>query len=146
MRLLPTTSDTMISDHFQHLVQNVDFVSPFIWECTRFCLSETASPNSIALELFAAGAEILHEYQLSGFIGIFDSFMERINRRYCVSLEILCQASDKEGQVVKLGIWHNNNLGRSELLSRVERSKLISVPSFANLGTLADIPRELIAT
>lgn len=60
MRLLPTTSNTMISDHFSHLIEHTYFASPLIWECTRFCLTEKAAPQATALQLFAAGADILN--------------------------------------------------------------------------------------
>jgi acyl homoserine lactone synthase len=118
MRLLPTTSNTMISDHFSHLIENIDFVSPLIWECTRFCLSEKAVPQVTALQLFAAGADILQQHRLKGFIAVFDPFMERIYRRYGVKPEVLGTAHDDEGRIVKVGIWHDDNLVRSTILER----------------------------
>lgn len=123
MRFLPTTSNSMISDHFRYLVENIDFVSPFIWECSRFCLSEKVSPKSTALELFGAGAILLQKYQLAGFIGLFDPLMERVYRRYGVAPEVIQQAKDNDGKLVKLGIWHNDNLIRTELLCKIAQAK-----------------------
>ena len=45
MRFLPTTGRTMVNDHFRNLTDGVEIRSPFIWECTRFCLSVDASPR-----------------------------------------------------------------------------------------------------
>lgn len=128
MRLLPTTSNTMISDHFQYLIQDIDFVSPFIWECTRFCLSEKSCPQATALELFAAGANILEQYQIQGFIAVFDPFMERIYRRYGVPPEVLGTASDDQGRTIKVGIWHDDNLVRSSLRERATAKTTMSAP------------------
>ena len=46
MRFLPTTGQTMVNDHFVDLMDGVELQSPFIWECTRFCLN----PNAVAAD------------------------------------------------------------------------------------------------
>lgn len=125
MRLLPTTSNTMISDHFQHLVNGIDFVSPTIWECTRFCLSEKTCSRATALQLFTAGADILQQHQLEGFIAVFDPFMERIYRRYGVQPEVLGTVCDDKGRTVKVGIWHDDNLVRNVLFERTKAAKMM---------------------
>ena len=122
MRLLPTTGPTMISEHFCNLVENIDFVSPAIWECTRFCISESRGAGAVALSLFQAGAEIMQQNRLIGFVGIFDPRMVRIYRRYGVQPEVLAKSKPKSGDEVCFGMWHNEADTREALLSQEPRS------------------------
>lgn len=119
MRFLPTTSNTMIHDHFSDLVEGVDFCSPTVWECTRFCISEERGRGDTVLRLLHAGAEIMNSFSLDGFVAVFDSSMRRIYRRYGVEPEVLGSGRDTEGNTVNVGIWHNDNLFRDSLEARL---------------------------
>ncbi|MEP5728737.1 MAG: acyl-homoserine-lactone synthase [Sulfitobacter sp.] len=150
MRLLPTTSNTMISDHFAFIVPDASVTSPFIWECTRFCVSESASQKATALRLFGAGAQILERYELSGLVGVFDPLMERIYRKYGVSPEVLGEAKDNSRMgSIKLGLWHNDNLARALLEQRLEVEAADTLvqfpPSASNEMSLAGV-QGLLAT
>ena len=119
MRFRPTVSRNMISEHFSHVVPNVDFKSPFIWECTRFCISRTA-PDSVAHSLLAAGAKLMQLHDLASFVAVFDSRMTRLYRRYGVSPEVLGSSIDTQGNTVNVGLWHNNAGLASQLLKDYE--------------------------
>ncbi|MGR3495705.1 acyl-homoserine-lactone synthase [Citreimonas sp.] len=103
MRLLPTVGQTMVNDHFVHLTDGVRIESPFIWECTRFCLSRDATPG-VAAALMLAGGEVMREFDIEHFVGVFDARMVRIYRRIGSSPEIL--GSQGEGRErISVGLW-----------------------------------------
>lgn len=103
MRLLPTIGRTMVNDHFSHLTDGVRIESPLIWECTRFCLSRNATPG-VAAALMLAGGEVMQEFGIEHYVGVFDARMVRIYKRIGSSPDILGQ----EGQgrsMIAVGLW-----------------------------------------
>ena len=103
MRLLPTTSDTMVNDHFLHLTDGVRIASPKIWECTRFCIGPNATPQTAAA-LMLAGGEVLQGFGLMSFVGVFDARMVRIYKRIGSSPDILgTQGSGRDA--ISVGLW-----------------------------------------
>jgi len=103
MRFLPTTGDTMVNDHFSHLTDGVKISSPLIWECTRFCLAPKADRRVTAALTVAAG-EVMDEFKLEHFVGVFDPRMERIYRLMGLSPEVIGRATH-EGEEVGVGLW-----------------------------------------
>ena len=57
----------------------VEIRNPLVWECTRFCLSESAEPKVSAMLMLAA-LEIGLNFHLSDLVGVFDARMVRIYR------------------------------------------------------------------
>lgn len=103
MRFLPTTGRTMVNDHFLHLTDDVPFQSPFIWECTRFCLARGAEPGTAAA-LMLAGGEIMQGFGIKHFVGVFDARMVRIYNRIGAAPEVL--GTQGEGrQSISVGLW-----------------------------------------
>ena len=103
MRFLPTVGPNMVQDHFSHLTDGVRIESPLIWECTRFCLSPNAERVVSATLVLAAG-EIMENFYLSHFIGVFDPRMERIYRIFGVDPDVI--GTDGEGdQRIGVGLW-----------------------------------------
>lgn len=103
MRLLPTTGRTMVNDHFLHLTDGVRIQSPLIWECTRFCLARGAKPG-VAAALMLAGGEVMQQFGVAHYVGVFDARMVRIYRRIGSSPEVL--GSEGEGrEAVSIGLW-----------------------------------------
>ena len=111
LRLLPTTGDTMLRDHFTEVFDGVVIESPVIWECTRFCVDSRASENltprgvqSVTMELLlgicetglAAGAEQI--------VGVFDRRMIRIYQRGGWSPELVGENGEGRDRVY-LGLW-----------------------------------------
>jgi acyl homoserine lactone synthase len=111
LRLLPTTGDTMLRDHFTEVFDGVVIESPVIWECTRFCVDSQASENltprgvqSVTMELLlgicetglAAGAEQI--------VGVFDRRMIRIYQRGGWSPELVGENGTGRDRVY-LGLW-----------------------------------------
>lgn len=120
MRLLPTTGQTMVNDHFVHLTDGVTIQSPQIWECTRFCLSPDAAPTTAAA-LMLAGGEILQGFGLMSYVGVFDARMVRIYSRIGSSPEVL--GSEGLGrEKISVGLWHFDK----EAQARVARQAGIS--------------------
>ncbi|WP_147125931.1 acyl-homoserine-lactone synthase [Shimia ponticola] len=103
MRLLPTTSNTMVNDHFLHLTDGVRIESPKIWECTRFCLGPRATPQTAAA-LMLAGGEVLQGFGLTSFVGVFDARMVRIYKRIGASPEVL-GSQGKGRDAISVGLW-----------------------------------------
>ncbi len=103
MRFLPTTGATMVHDHFLHLTDGVRIASPFIWECTRFCIAPNA-PRTTAAKLMLGAAEMGLASGLSHAIGVFDARMTPIYRRLGWPPAILGRAGAGR-QAISVGLW-----------------------------------------
>ncbi|SEK57398.1 acyl homoserine lactone synthase [Roseivivax marinus] len=103
MRLLPTTGETMVNDHFHHLTGGVRIESPLIWECTRFCLARDTDPGTAAA-LMLAGGEVMRGFGVEHYVGVFDARMVRIYRRIGASPEVL--GAEGQGRArIAVGLW-----------------------------------------
>lgn len=118
MRFLPTTGDTMTADHFLHLTDGVRVESPFIWECTRFCLAPDA-PARISGALMAAGGELMREFHLTHFLGVFDARMVRIYRMIGSSPDVL-GSQGKGREQISVGLWAWDQAEHLEVIERAE--------------------------
>ena len=87
-RLLPTFGQTLLNDHFAHLMDGAPFVSPHIWECTRFCLGAGAG-RQVAAGLFLSGVPLLERFGLAGVVGVFDKPMLRVYAAIGAAPEII---------------------------------------------------------
>lgn len=116
MRFLPTTGDTMINDHFLSLTDGVEIRSPFIWECTRFCLAPDTLPR-VSAALMLGGMELGLAFHLSHAVGVFDARMVRVYRRLGWGPVIL--GSDGAGRdAISVGLWAFEDELRPRLLER----------------------------
>lgn len=124
MRLLPTTGPTMVNDHFSHLNGGGHIVSPLIWECTRFCLSREAG-SRVAAALMLAGGEVMRNFGVEHYVGVFDARMVRIYRAIGSSPEIL--GADGEGRDrISVGLWEFTGESRARVARRAGLSPEIS--------------------
>ena len=112
MRFLPTTGDTMVNDHFLHLTQGVRIASPFIWECTRFCLAPGAEAR-VSAALMLGGLELGLRFGLSHAVGVFDARMVRVYRALGWSPALM----GSEGGV-SVGLWAFEPEVRAGLLGK----------------------------
>ncbi|MDJ0823172.1 MAG: acyl-homoserine-lactone synthase [Paracoccaceae bacterium] len=120
MRLLPTVGRTMVNDHFSHLTHGVRIESPLIWECTRFCLARDTDPGAAAA-LMLAGGEVMRNFGVRHYVGVFDARMVRIYRRIGACPEILgSQGLGREK--ISVGLWEFT----AEAQTRVAQSAGIS--------------------
>jgi len=124
MRLLPTTGPTMVNDHFSHLTGGGTITSPLIWECTRFCLSRDVGPH-VAAGLMLAGSEILQNFGIEHFVGVFDARMERIYRLIGASPEIIGLRGTGRNRV-SVGLWHFSAAARHKVALRAGVSDALS--------------------
>jgi acyl homoserine lactone synthase len=116
MRFLPTTARTMVNDHFLHLTDGVRIESPFIWECTRFCLAPDAGPR-VSAALMLAGLELGLGQGLEHAVGVFDARMVRIYRGLGWEPEVLgTQGAGREA--ISVGLWEFLPRYRPALLAR----------------------------
>lgn len=102
-RLLPTTGDCMVNDHFAHVMGGAPLRSPFIWECTRFCLSRGA-PGPVAAALVLAGAPFVQAFGIRHVVGVFDARMVRIYRMIGASPEVLGAVGEGR-ECISVGLW-----------------------------------------
>jgi len=119
MRILPTTANVMVNDHFDHLTGGVAISSPLIWECTRFCISPEAGElaGKIAGALMLAGAELGLRVGLTHSVGVFDARMIRIYRRIGWVPELL--GTQGEGpNAISVGLWPIDEAARSTICAR----------------------------
>lgn len=103
MRFLSTVGPTMVQDHFSHLTDGVRIESPLIWECTRFCLAPDANRQVSAALVLGAG-EIMANFHLSHFVGVFDPRMERIYRMFGLAPDVIGSVGDGESKI-GIGLW-----------------------------------------
>lgn len=124
LRLLPTTGDHMLADHFLNLTDGVRIESPLIWECTRFCLAPGAEA-SVSSALMLGVLEIGLQCDLTHVAGVFDARMIRVYRRVGWGPTIL--GSDGVGRdAISAGLWPCEDSYRTRLLSRAGVSDELS--------------------
>ena len=124
MRFLPTVGRTMVNEHFAHVMGGGEIRSPFIWECTRFCLSRNAE-SRVAAALVVACGEIMTNFGVEHFVGVFDARMVRIYRMIGASPDVL--GSVGEGRdLISVGLWHAADADRHKVLRRAEISPALS--------------------
>lgn len=116
MRVMPTVGRTMTAEHFRHLTHGVEIASPFIWECTRFCLSPRGS-KGVAAALLLAGCEMGLRFGLDQALGIFDARMPRIYGRIGWSPDVIgTEANGREA--ISVGLWNITEEARDEMARR----------------------------
>ena len=103
MRFLPTTGRTMVNEHFGDLMSG-PITSPTIWVCTRFCLSQGAASH-VAAALMLAGGEIMQNFDIHHFVGVFDARMVRIYRMIGSSPDVLGTSGEGRDKI-SVGLWH----------------------------------------
>ncbi|MEW2913099.1 acyl-homoserine-lactone synthase [Leisingera sp. JC11] len=103
MRFLPTTGPVMVNDVFLDLAGGVPVCSPLIWECTRFCLSRQAGRNVVGA-LTLGGVEIMRNFSVQHFAGVFDRRMVRIYRSLGFSPEVIGTRGEGRDRIC-LGLW-----------------------------------------
>ncbi|HDR29664.1 acyl-homoserine-lactone synthase [Rhodovulum sp.] len=103
MRFLPTTGRTMVNEHFLHVTDGVRIESPLIWECTRFCLAPDAG-REVSAALALGGAEIMANFAVEHFVGVFDARMIRIYRMLGMAPEVIGQVGEGK-DVLAVGLW-----------------------------------------
>lgn len=120
MRFLPTTGDTMINDQFTALTGGVTVRSPFIWECTRFCLAPNADRNA-SRKVLLATMEIGFYFGVQFFVGVFSKRMCRIYERIGWTPVIVGDGRLGEDTVCA-GLWPVSSVARHQLLARVDEA------------------------
>lgn len=115
MRFLPTTGRTMVNEHFGDLISG-PVTSPLIWECTRFCLARGAGSH-VAAALMLGGGEIMQNFGVEHFVGVFDARMIRIYRMIGSSPEVLGSAGEGR-DAISVGLWHFDAQAASQVAAR----------------------------
>lgn len=116
LRLLPTTGDTMLNDHFAHLADGVRIQSPEIWECTRFCLAPGAEAR-VSSALMLGVLEVGLNAHLGHVAGVFDARMIRVYRRVGWGPTVL-GTEGRGREAISAGLWPCDAQYRPRLLSR----------------------------
>lgn len=124
MRFLPTMGPTMVNDHFSDLTDDQIIRSPFIWECTRFCLAPNA-PSRVAAALMLGGGEVMRGFGITQFVGVFDARMVRIYRLIGSSPDVL-GSSGTGREKISVGLWNYDASDRVKVLARAGLSSALS--------------------
>lgn len=103
LRLLPTTSTTMIQREFLDFFEEpVDIQDPNMWECTKFCVH--AGDSATSIRLLVSLHELCTRCGIQRIIGLYELHMERVYARIGWSPQRLATA--KPGLVrLGVGIW-----------------------------------------
>mmetsp|Transcript_24008 Transcript_24008/g.44068 ORF Transcript_24008/g.44068 Transcript_24008/m.44068 type:complete len:212 (-) Transcript_24008:787-1422(-) len=123
MRFLPTTGRTMVNDHFGDLMSG-PIISPLIWECTRFCLTRGAGSH-VAAALMLGGGEIMQNFNVEHFVGVFDARMVRIYRMIGASPDVLGSAGEGRDKI-SIGLWHFAESDAAQVAARAGVSQHLS--------------------
>lgn len=124
MRLLPSTGRTMVNEHFTDILDGTEVRSPLIWECTRFCLSRDAEARTAAA-LMLAGGEVMENFGVKHYVGVFDARMVRIYRMIGASPDIL--GSTGEGRdKTSVGLWAFSKEARERVSQKAGISEALS--------------------
>ncbi len=124
MRFLPTMGPTMIADHFSELTSNIRIESPLIWECTRFCLAPDAG-REVAPGLVLGAGEVMENFHLSHFIGVFDARMRRIYSRLGVQPDVIGESGTGR-DALGVGLWEMNAEAWAPILQRIGITRAMS--------------------
>ena len=124
MRLLPSTGRTMVNEHFSEILGSGDVRSPFIWEFTRFCLARNTEPRAAAA-LMLAGGEVMENFGVKHFVGVFDARMVRIYRMIGASPEVLGSTGDGR-EKISVGLWSFTDEARMRVAQKAGISASLS--------------------
>lgn len=126
MRILPTTGDCLVNDHFAHLTGG-PIRSPLIWESTRFCVSPRAGAEAgrVSAALMLAACEIGLRFGLRHGVGVFDARMVRIYRRLGWPPDLLGQSGEGRARIA-VGLWEFSEAVRQRLCLRAGVSPALS--------------------
>ncbi|MEM9432536.1 MAG: acyl-homoserine-lactone synthase [Pseudomonadota bacterium] len=144
MRFLPTTGKTMVNDHFVHLTDGVRIESPLIWECTRFCLAPDADRRVTAALVLGAG-EVMKNFHLEHFVGVFDPRMERIYNLLGVVPEVIGRKGEGT-QEIGVGLWEFQEQARPRVEGRAKISQEVSRQWFNRAFNIPEVSHALDTT
>lgn len=118
MRLMPTTGRCMVNEHFTDILGGGSIESPFIWESTRFCLSQKADRFTAPRLMLAAG-EAMVRYSVGHCLGVFDARMISIYRMIGASPDIIGECG-KGKDYIGIGLWRLCDSAR-QTVSKIAR-------------------------
>lgn len=124
LRMMPTVGKTMVNDHFTTLTDGVRIESPLIWECTRLCISPKTDYRVTAALVVGAG-ELMDEFALEHFVGVFFDKMERVFALSHIRADILgvSEEADAAGDRLAVGVWEITPACMQRNLKRVGVSR-----------------------
>jgi len=121
LRLLPTTGDTLLKDHFAATFDGTPIESPRIWECTRFCIENVGERrlsrtcvNRVTAELLLGMCEVSLSHGLSRIIGMFDPANVETFERAGWAPELI-GSGGKAHQPLFLGAWAVSDVAADSL-------------------------------
>ncbi len=117
MRILPTSGRTMVNEHFTHLTDGVEIRSPFIWECTRLCISARSARNATSALVLAAG-ELIDEFPVEHLVGVFFAHMRRLFALNRMEIDVLGADGGGRNQI-EVALWDVGPLAMQTALNRL---------------------------
>lgn len=145
MRVMPTLGRTMVNDHFAHLNHGIGIRAPFVWECTRFCLSPEAGAQARNWTgtLMLAGQELGLRLGLTRALGVYAGPMARIYRS--IGWEPSLIGTEGAGRdAISLGLWPFGEDVRARIAERAGLAPNAAAPWF-DLAFPADAPGPMAA-
>ena len=114
----------MVNEHFSEILGGGDVRSPFIWVCTRICLARNTEPRAAAA-LMLAGGEVMENFGVKHFVGVFDARMVRIYRMIGASPEVLGSTGDGR-EKISVGLWSFTDEARMRVAQKAGISAALS--------------------
>ena len=136
LRLLPTTGPTLLADFFADTAPDAaQLTSPFIWECTRFCVDETKfGPGDrqaltfASASLVAAIGQVALDAGIETILGNFDAPMLRLYRRIGCKVDVL-GSTRRYGHSVYLGSFQVSESILNHIIARLGEAHLGGRPA-----------------
>ena len=111
LRLLPTTGETVLRDHFSAVLDGVALDSPRVWECTRFCVDAQGAQDMAALHIEHATnclllglCETALAEGVAKVVGLFDHRTLHTFHHSGWRPDVIGRSGDGEDAVF-LGVW-----------------------------------------
>lgn len=103
MRLMPTSGETMLNDHFPHLLPSGSIRDPQIWECTRFCLARDAEVGT-SRRLVSLACLALRQLGAKELVAVYDKRMLRIYKLLGIEPSPLISTATSDPDI-SVGSW-----------------------------------------
>jgi len=121
VRLLSTLNDHMLSGPFKPMFPDIEFVSPAIWEATRFVVlgDRNTQPNNVstaACEILLGMCRFGLDHGVSFITAVYDVGMSRLYRRCGLSNVELGRYRTAQHGAVFVGLWEISDALEASIL------------------------------
>lgn len=120
-RIMPTTSRTMIGEHFSDLTGGSPVAAPDTWEITRLFVSAETDRRHIAALLMWAGCAFARSRDVISYVGVIGTEMAPVFTAAGARPEVIGRGESPEGAICACR-WATDEIQLAKLAARVMRN------------------------